>query len=360
MAMLGVPYEQQALDGAPAMAQTQAVKLAKQLAIAGGPTGMSKKEVIALIAYMQRLGQDIKLEKLAEDEAFPVTSATSSCAGGTGTLSRLRAYLDGAELPAEPTAPQPTIDDALQARGAELFAKHCATCHGAKGDGSGPTGKLLSHPPAKFNLGTYELRTTEHEALPIDLDLFRTMSRGVHGTGMPAWFALPERDRWALVAELKTLSKEFKEDVPPLPIVAIAPAETAERLAHGKQIYETGGCSSCHGATGRGDGPASTALRYASGAPAKPRDFAGGRFHRTSRVEDIYRTIATGLDGTPMASFAKVLPPDDLWDVAMYVHSLAPKYEAKPDGVRCPPTNEGNSDELVGLRTLMQSLHPAP
>ena len=61
MAMLGVPYAQQALDAAPAMAQTQAVQLAKQLVIAGGPTGMSRKEVIALIAYMQRLGQDIRL-----------------------------------------------------------------------------------------------------------------------------------------------------------------------------------------------------------------------------------------------------------------------------------------------------------
>ena len=49
------------------------------------------------------------------------------------------------------------------------------------------------------SLGIFELRSTEHEALPADIDMFRTMSRGVHGTAMPPWFALPERDRWALV-----------------------------------------------------------------------------------------------------------------------------------------------------------------
>jgi mono/diheme cytochrome c family protein len=316
------------------------------------------------------------LDKHRRDEAVPAMKAKSSCDGGTGTLATLRAWLDGAELRAEPTGPEPAIDDTMRARGAALFAEHCATCHGAHGDGAGPTAKQLAHPPANFTIGTFELRTTEHEALPADVDMFRTISRGVHGTAMPPWFALPERDRWALAAHLKTLSKQFAEDQAPPPIdVSHAPAVTAERITHGRQLYDSAGCASCHGPDARGDGPAAAALHYASGGPAKPRDLRVGRFHRGSRLPEIYLTLVTGLDGTPMGSFAKVLRPDDLWDVAMYVASIAPAVTEIADGTRCPQIAEElrcfelttgvdcpaplvNPDELVGVRMLLHSLHP--
>ncbi|HEY6038283.1 MAG TPA: cytochrome-c oxidase, cbb3-type subunit II, partial [Kofleriaceae bacterium] len=60
MAMLGVPYGQ-ALEHASSMAHDQALKLSKDLEAEGGPKGMAQKDVIALIAYMQRLGHDIQL-----------------------------------------------------------------------------------------------------------------------------------------------------------------------------------------------------------------------------------------------------------------------------------------------------------
>ncbi|HEX7700105.1 MAG TPA: cytochrome-c oxidase, cbb3-type subunit II, partial [Kofleriaceae bacterium] len=61
MAMLGVPFDAAALDHAPGLAQQQAVEFAKRLRDEGGPTGMEGKDVIALIAYLQRLGRDIQL-----------------------------------------------------------------------------------------------------------------------------------------------------------------------------------------------------------------------------------------------------------------------------------------------------------
>jgi mono/diheme cytochrome c family protein len=310
------------------------------------------------------------------DDAKPVVKAKSACEGGTGTLATLHAWLDGAELPAEPTGPEPAIDDALRTRGAALFAQHCATCHGARGDATGPSAAQLRHPPANFTIGTYELRTTEHEALPTDVDLFRTITRGVHGTAMPPWFALSERDRWALAAHLKTLSKQFAEDEAPPPIdISHPPTITDARVAHGHQLYDTAGCASCHGANGRGDGPAATALSYKSGAPAHPRDLRAGRFHRGTRLGEIYLTLVAGLDGTPMASFAKVQTTDDLWDVAMYVHALVPPVSEVAGGIRCPQIPEAvrcvqlpegldcpdptlNPDELVGARMQMRSLHP--
>ncbi len=62
MAMLGVPYDAQALANAHGLAQRQADELAAQLVRQGGPTGMADKDVIALIAYLQRLGKDIALD----------------------------------------------------------------------------------------------------------------------------------------------------------------------------------------------------------------------------------------------------------------------------------------------------------
>ena len=309
------------------------------------------------------------------DDSIAVVKAPTACTV-PGTLGTLHAYLDGAELPAEPTQAQPAIDDAMKARGAELYALHCATCHGERGDGQGPTAAKLEHPPANFTLGIFELRTTEHEALPADIDLFRTITRGVHGTAMPPWFALPERDRWAVAAHLKSLSKPFSEDQAPTPVaIASLPAVTTERIAHGRRVYETAGCASCHGIDCRGDGPAAASLVYKSGGHATPRDFRVGRFHRSCRLGDIFLTIQTGFDGTPMASFAKVLSQDDQWDVAMYVHSVAPTFVEMPGGLRCPelaqdikcfdlpvgircPDPSINPDELVGIQSLMHSLHP--
>jgi len=66
MAMLNVPYDAQALAHADALARQQAAQVAKTLEAGGGPKGMADKEVIALIAYLQRLGRDIQL---AQDAA---------------------------------------------------------------------------------------------------------------------------------------------------------------------------------------------------------------------------------------------------------------------------------------------------
>jgi cbb3-type cytochrome c oxidase subunit II len=60
MAMLGVPYTAKALSSAPELSKQQAQDLAAKLKTQGGPAGMENKDVIALIAYMQRLGVDIR------------------------------------------------------------------------------------------------------------------------------------------------------------------------------------------------------------------------------------------------------------------------------------------------------------
>ncbi len=61
MAMLGVPYGE-AIHSAPDMAREQAAQIVAELVDQGQDEGLRElenKEVIALIAYMQRLGTDI-------------------------------------------------------------------------------------------------------------------------------------------------------------------------------------------------------------------------------------------------------------------------------------------------------------
>jgi len=59
MVMLGVPYGE-AVRTAPTMAREQAATMGAGIAAAGGPAGLEDREVIALIAYLQRLGRDIQ------------------------------------------------------------------------------------------------------------------------------------------------------------------------------------------------------------------------------------------------------------------------------------------------------------
>lgn len=297
------------------------------------------------------------------DPAAAVLAAPSLCdpkapAGAADPLSTMHAWLDGAELPGAPTAPRPKVDDALKQRGAQVYSAHCTGCHGDAGNGQGPMASKLTIAPRDFTKGIYALRTTETQALPTDEDLFRTITRGIHGTAMPPWPGIPEADRWALVEHLKWLSPAFADDTAPPPVtVPAAPTVTPAMITAGRQVFVKAGCTSCHGDAGKGDGPAAVALKDAAGNAIHPRDLTSSAFHRGSAISDIYLTITTGLDGTPMASFAKVLSADDLWAVAAYVHSLAAPYHDAAGGLRCPDTVRANPEELTGIRIAMPTNH---
>jgi cytochrome c oxidase cbb3-type subunit I/II len=59
MAMIGVPYGD-AVNNAPAQAKAQAEQVAASIEAGGGPKGLADKEIVALTAYLQRLGRDLK------------------------------------------------------------------------------------------------------------------------------------------------------------------------------------------------------------------------------------------------------------------------------------------------------------
>ena len=74
MAMLGVPYGD-AVNSAETMARTQAESIASEIAKQGGPKDLADKQIVALLAYLQRLGTDIK--KVDEKSAEPGQKSAS-------------------------------------------------------------------------------------------------------------------------------------------------------------------------------------------------------------------------------------------------------------------------------------------
>jgi cytochrome c oxidase cbb3-type subunit 2 len=190
---------------------------------------------------------------------------------------------------------------------------------------------MLAEPPRDFGPGAFKFRSTPTGALPTDADLLRTLTEGVRWTGMVGRPDLPEADRRALVAFIKTLSPRFAAEIPGPPIVVPqAPAATPDLIGEGRRIYKDAGCDECHGPAGRGDGPAGRRQRDAWGRPTRPSDITWRPLKRGADPAEIYRTIVTGLDGSPMPAHADVLEPDQVWALAAFLETLVPPEHRVP------------------------------
>ena len=97
--------------------------------------------------------------------------------------------------------------------------------------------------------------------------------------------------------------------------------EHAPDLARGSQLYQSE-CASCHGMSGRGDGPAGLQL-----VPA-PIDFTDQVRADQRSAMSLYEAISQGVDGTSMAGYAEQLSLKDRWALAYFVGSLAYQQEA--------------------------------
>jgi cytochrome c oxidase cbb3-type subunit III len=108
--------------------------------------------------------------------------------------------------------------------GASFFRANCSPCHGlnARGGGRGPdlTSGRWSHGSS-------------------DDEIFRTITRGVAGTDMPA-NDLPESEVWAIVAYLRTLSPATSSSV------------SGDATRGSKIFWDTLRCSRCHMVNGKG------------------------------------------------------------------------------------------------------------
>lgn len=222
-------------------------------------------------------------------------------------------------------------------RGMPLYQKHCSQCHGVNGAADGPAALFVLPRPRIFkDLSIYKFRSTPNGELPTDDDIHRVIANGVHGTSMPAFTALTDQDRWDLVEVVKSFSPDFQDPTmtgPAVPMPEVASPQPVKDAPasreRGKQVYQDNKCWQCHGQNGRGNGSSWAELKDSDAwgkniiLPAdltQPDTWRGG-----ATAFDVFRTISTGLNGTPMPAYSDSITVEDRWHLAHYVRSLGPE-----------------------------------
>lgn len=120
----------------------------------------------------------VALEKLIAGKQPPDTIAVAARAVAADLI---KAY-------PVPLAPSATPD---LARGEQIYAQQCASCHGATGDANGPDSAGLDPPPIAF---TDAARASERSVFA----LFQVIEQGLDGTSMRSFAELSPEDRWAV------------------------------------------------------------------------------------------------------------------------------------------------------------------
>jgi mono/diheme cytochrome c family protein len=214
--------------------------------------------------------------------------------------------------------------------GKQLYYRYCWGCHGFRGDGNGENAQYLNILPRNFVAATFKCRSTPTGTLPTDQDLYNSLDRGLVNSNMPSWITLTNQNRADLVAFIKTFSPRWKNEKPADQVqVPEESPVTVQSIQHGKELFTKLECWKCHGPEGRGDGPSASTLTDSNDQPIRPYNFsAGSRFKCGTTNHDLYKIFMTGLDGTPMPSFADVIKPNGAWDLVHYLRTLQVKYKS--------------------------------
>jgi len=218
------------------------------------------------------------------------------------------------------------------------YRRFCAGCHGVAGDGNGENAVWLDPKPRDFTIATFKCRSTLTGTLPTDEDLFNTTGRGIANSNMPVWNTISHQERADLVAYIKIFSPRWEHEKAGTPItVPPEPPVTIESISHGKALFTKLECWKCHGPHGEGDGPSASTLTDSKDNPIRPYNFAtaanDSRFKCGSTNQDIYKIFMTGVDGTPMPSFADVIQPNDAWDLVHFLRTLQVHRHSKENEV---------------------------
>lgn len=268
-------------------------------------------------------------------------------------------------------------DSAHLKRGATVYMARCSGCHGVRGDGQGPAAQYLRPRPRDYRDGKFKFTSTPYGEKPTRQDLVRTIRRGAKGTSMPAFPWMTDEDLDALIDYIVLLSErgetelkmvqfidfelEEEDEVEIEAVLEIAesvraswqraetkltlpataePLYNEESIRIGREVFLSAqaNCWKCHGKDAKGQtqwlNPEFLAAQEAASAeervqinyddwkqPAPAADLTARMLHGGRRPIDIYRRVATGINGTPMQNFAGTFAedPEKIWHLVHYV-----------------------------------------
>ncbi len=209
--------------------------------------------------------------------------------------------------------------------GKRIYNQWCAQCHGYEGDGEGYAKEFTFPKPRDFSLGTFKFRTTPSGDPPTDEDIIRSIRNGNPGTSMPAWKRFSDEEVKALVEYIKEFAPDVFEFEPEPIKIENAPPATEEIIKKGKELFRVAKCVECHGQHGRGNGKKAWRDDFKDdwGYRIDPANYTyPWELRNGSSLKDIYRTITTGLSGTPMTSYQDSLSDEERWALAHFIKSL--------------------------------------
>ncbi len=219
-----------------------------------------------------------------------------------------------------------------ETRGRVVYENYCRPCHGENGDGRGFASVGLRPPPRDFTQAMFKFGHVPIGTLPPDSELGRTVKNGLNGTAMLPW-DLSDEELAAVLKYIKRFSPRWKQDPIGQPIVP-SPDPFVGREAEAVKLgdvafHETVQCSKCH--EQRELKTLNYCLRWKSkdecDLPVRelPPDLRCDPLravYRKSELVDLYRTIASGIDGALMPTFKGALSEEQLWSLAYYIRDL--------------------------------------
>lgn len=244
-----------------------------------GAPDRPRQEARDLVAYLETLGRN---RALAAPEGDAHALEACDCSDEEkryGFASTLNASPAMARRGGDHPKLLPSNDPV---RGKELYARHCASCHEARGE----TGLR----PRPANLAEREFTMDRLSAV---------LWNGVAGAAMPAWRDLPVEDLSGIAQYVRGLYTP-REGESPKPDSELGARVYAEH------------CVQCHGEKGAGDGPA------AGQFPIAPADFQGQR----PSSEAALRAVKNGIEGSPMPAFGQKLTDEEQSAAAWFVRGF--------------------------------------
>ena len=236
---------------------------------------------------------------------------------------KIEKLIEGAQSPAEKKLRIQEKESILR-QGKEYYFKLCVHCHGEEGEGDGGASKHIFPQPRELSQGIFKFHATQTNTLPLDEDIVRTIKQGIPGTAMPAWDdILSDEIINSIVKFIKTFSVRFGMEVPGRKIaISMEPPFDSLSIAYGKKIYKELRCEKCHGENGSKEGELSKTLKTFRGTNWFVYDLRRKNFYKAgSSGSAIYRTLATGLDGSPMNAY-DYISDFERWHLVHFLQSL--------------------------------------